>query len=100
MSIKTAILCAAMGIGAIALPSASEARVYVDVDIAPPAPRVEVIPRARVGYVWAPGYWRYAGHRHVWVRGHYIREHRGHHWVADSCEDRNGRWHYSRGHWD
>jgi hypothetical protein len=100
MSIKTAILCAAMGIGAIALPAASEARVYVDVDIAPPPPRVEVIPHARVGYVWAPGYWRYAGHRHVWVRGHYIRERHGHHWVADSWEDRNGRWHYSRGHWD
>lgn len=100
MSIKAAIFCAALGIGASVLPSASEARVYVDVDIAPPPPRVEVIPHARVGYVWAPGYWVWNGHRHVWVRGHYIRAHRGHHWVADSWEDRHGRWHYRRGHWD
>ena len=100
MSIKTALFCAVLGVTAIAAPLTSQARVYVDVDIAPPAPQVEVIPAARVGYVWAPGYWNWQGHRHVWVRGHYIRGHHGHHWVADSWEDRNGRYHYSRGHWD
>ncbi len=100
MSVKTAVLCVAMGIGAIALPSIGSARVYVDVDIAPPAPRVEVVPEARVGYVWAPGYWNYEGHNHVWVKGRYIREHRGHHWVADSWEQRGNRWHRVAGHWD
>jgi hypothetical protein len=100
MSLKTAALSVALGVGAIALPSIGSARVYVDVDLAPPAPRVEVVPRARVGYVWAPGYWNYTGHRHVWTKGHYLRERRGHHWVADGWEQRGNRWHRVRGHWD
>lgn len=100
MSIKTAILCAALGVGAIALPGSSEARVYLDVTIAPPAPRYEVVPMPRRGYVWADGYWTWNGHRYVWVRGHYIRARHGHHWIADRWEDRHGRWHYYRGHWD
>ena len=47
----------------------ASARVYIDVDIAPPPVRVEVVPVARVGYVWAPGYWYWSGHQHVWVGG-------------------------------
>jgi hypothetical protein len=100
MSIRTAILCAALGIGAAAAPTIGSARVYVDVDVAPPAAQVEVIPASRAGYVWAPGYWNYQGHRHVWVGGRSIRERRGNHWVGDSWEQRGERWHHTRGHWD
>ena len=100
MSIKTAMFCVAMGLGAVALPTVGSARVYVDVDVAPPAPRVEVIPEARAGYVWAPGYWTWNGHRHVWVNGHYIHARYGHHWVAASWEERHSRWHYVPGHWE
>jgi len=100
MSIKTAVLCVALGIGAIAAPTIGSARVYVDVDVAPPPAQVEVVPTLRGGYIWVPGYWNWSGHRHVWVRGHQVRERRGHHWVADSWEQRGSRWHYNRGHWD
>lgn len=100
MSIKTAMFCVAMGAGAALLPSVGSARVYVDVDVAPPPARVEVVPRERHGYVWAPGYWNYNGHRHVWVKGRYLHERHGHHWIADSWEDRNGRWHFVAGHWE
>jgi hypothetical protein len=81
------------------MPTVASARVYVDVDVAPPAPRVEVIPEARAGYVWAPGYWNYSDHHHVWVNGRYIHEHHGHHWVADGWEQRGERWHFVAGHW-
>jgi WXXGXW repeat (2 copies) len=100
MIIRTALLCAAIGVAASALPSTASARAYVDIDIAPPAARVETIPAPRRGYVWAPGYWNYSGHRHVWVGGHYIHERRGHHWVADNWEQHDGRWRRSPGHWD
>jgi len=100
MTIKTALFCAALGLAATAAPLTSNARVYLDVDVAPPPPPVEVVPAPRVGYVWAPGYYNWEGHRHIWVRGHWIRAHRHHHWVADRWEDRDGRWHRERGHWD
>jgi len=100
MTIKSAMLCAALGVGAGLLPGVGSARTYVDIDIAPPAPREEFIPEARIGYVWAPGYWEWSGHRHYWVSGHYIRERRGHRWVADHWDERHGRWHHEHGHWD
>ena len=61
-------------IAGVAVPQAS-ADVYVRV--APPAPRMEVMPESRRGYVWVPGYWDYRGHRHVWVAGTWMRERPG-----------------------
>ncbi len=39
----------------------------LDIDVAPPPVRVEVVPPPRVGFVWAPGYWEWREHAHVWV---------------------------------
>jgi hypothetical protein len=100
MSIKNAIFCLTLGVGAAAAPMMGNARVFVDVDVAPPPAQVEVIPAARVGYVWAPGYWNWSGHEHVWTNGRYIRERPGHHWVGDNWEQRGTRWHHEGGHWD
>jgi hypothetical protein len=60
----------------------------VVVRTAPPAPRHEVVPAARRGYEWAPGYWNWNGHRHVWVKGHWERARAGYvfhrpEWVQD-----------------
>ncbi len=44
--------------------------------IAPSQVRYEHIPRARSGYVWAPGYWDWRGNRREWVSGTWVVEHR------------------------
>jgi hypothetical protein len=100
MLTRTALFCAVIGMAASAAPMLGNARGYVDVEIAPPVARVEVIPGARVGYAWAPGYYNYYGHRHVWVDGRYIRQRSGHHWTADRWEQRGERWHHEAGRWD
>lgn len=82
-----------------AAPSVSSAA-RLEVDIAPPEARVEVIPPLRPGYVWAPGYWDYRGDRHVWVAGHRIRERRGYHWTPDRWTQDGSHWRHERGHWD
>src|SRR5579862_154640 len=46
-----------MAAAAVSAPSIGAAGVVLDVDVAPPAPRVEVVPVARPGFVWAPGFW-------------------------------------------
>ncbi len=56
MSIRGALLCIALGTSAMALPGPSHAGVNVDIDIAPPALREEVLLAPRPGYIWAPGY--------------------------------------------
>jgi hypothetical protein len=83
-------------LGAISVPAA--AAVYVTV--APPAPRYEVVPSPRRGYVWVPGYWDWRGNRHVWVSGHWVRERRGYHYESARWVERDGRWYMERGRWN
>jgi hypothetical protein len=73
----------------------------VEVNVQPPAPRVVVVPAARRGYAWAPGYWRWNGRSHVWIDGRWVRERRGEHWVPAHWEEgRRGYWHFEEGHWE
>lgn len=91
-----AIVAATVGFAVIPATSAA-ADVYYRV--APPAPRVEIVPAARAGHIWAPGYWDLRGHRHHWVRGHYERERRGYRFSEPRWAERNGRWHLERPRW-
>ncbi len=82
-------------------PSTAQAAVVgIDIDVAPPAPRVVVAPAARVGFVWAPGYWHWNGHKHVWRDGYWVHERRGYHWVGATWVSRGPHYHYQRGHWE
>jgi hypothetical protein len=99
MTFKRKMLLAAMATASIAwMPLPASAQVYVE--IAPPAPRYEVVPAHREGYVWAPGYWDYRAGRYVWVRGHWERERRGYYWHPNRWVERDGRWYLERGRWD
>lgn len=93
-------LMAAGLLGGAALPLPSIAAVDVYVNTAPPPPRHERIPEARRGYVWAPGYWNWQGNRHVWVKGHWVKERRGYAYRPNEWVERDGRWHLRRGGWD
>jgi hypothetical protein len=75
--------------------------VYMGVDIGnpPPPPLVEVVPAPRVGYVWAPGYWAWDGHRHVWVAGRWVSGRPGYVYVPAGWEQRGNHWHYEPEHW-
>jgi hypothetical protein len=91
------ILAATMLLGA-ALPAFPA---VIDIQIAPPAPRIVEAPPPRPGFVWAPGYYRWDGHQHVWVDGRWIHERRGHHWVAARWDEgRHGHYHFVPGHWE
>jgi hypothetical protein len=83
----------------VVMPALASAAVGIDIEIAPPAPRVEVLPAPRPGYVWAPGFWEYRDRAHVWVPGHWVGERRGYHWVPDRWDQRGPRWHHEPGHW-
>ncbi len=98
---RIASLIGIMGLaaGALALPTASQARVDVIVGVAPPAPRVEVVPAPRVGYVWSPGYWRWNGHHHYWVTGYWVPARPGWHWVPSHWAPYGPRWRYVPGYW-
>jgi hypothetical protein len=90
-------LAATMLVGSVA-PAFSAAG--IEINIAPPAPRVVEVPPPRPGFVWAPGYYRWDGHQHVWIDGHFMRERRGSHWVPEHWDERHGRYHFEPGHWE
>ena len=98
---KSKLLFAALAVSSIGLvpvPAAAEVSVYLDV--APPAPRYEVVPAPRAGYVWQPGFWEWRGDRHYWRRGYWVRERPGYYWHPSRWEHRDGRWILERGRWD
>jgi len=83
------------------MPATSMAQVGVSVVIGnePPPPRFESIPAPRHGYVWAPGYWNWDGHRHVWLNGHWEAEHRGQVWHRAEWVREGGGWRFAPGGW-
>jgi len=97
---KALLLSLCLSGGSVIVPALARAGIAIDIDVAPPPPRVEVVPAPRVGYVWAPGYWEYRGHEHVWVAGRYVHERRGYHWVPDRWEQHGPHWRRVEGHWE
>ena len=87
---------ASVGFSAPAL----SAPVSVDIRIgAPPAPRYEIVPVARPGYVWAPGYWDYRYNRYHWVAGYWVRERPGYYYSSPTWVQHGDRWYLTGGSW-
>jgi hypothetical protein len=101
MNIRTAIAAALLAMAATAIPVAGQAaRTAAEINGAPQREVVEVGPEARAGYIWALGYQRLPGPRASrWVKGHWIRERRGHEWVPHRWEQHGDRWRFEEGHW-
>src|SRR5574341_99393 len=74
--------------------------VSIMIGVPPPVAVIETVPPPRIGYVYAPGYWAWDGHRHVWVRGRTIVERPGYTWVADRWETVGGRYRFVPGYWE
>jgi YXWGXW repeat-containing protein len=81
------------------LSTAALAAPVIDLRVGPPPPRVEVMPAARPGYVWVPGYWDWRGGRHYWVAGNWVRERRGYVYAPPAWVEEGGHWRLHRGAW-
>ena len=83
-------------VGAQPLPYDDEAVV----DMAPPAPYVEVVPAIPfAGAVWIGGYWGWRGGRHYWVGGRWEQPRPGYGWRPHAWVQQGGRWHLHGGGW-
>jgi hypothetical protein len=104
LPLKLALLVALGLTSAAALyapPAAAQVSIGVGIGIAPPAPRFERVPPPRMGYVWAPGYWRWDRYarRHVWMGGYWVRARPGYHYrPAYWVQGRDG-WRFHQGYW-
>ena len=90
-----AIAASVLGLGA----TAANAQIYVQV--APPAPVVEVAPAARPGHVWVPGHHEWRGNQYSWVAGHWVTERPGYAFVEPRWVQRgNGQWYMVGNNWE
>jgi len=72
----------------------------VVVDIAPPAPYVEMVPAMPYpGAFWIGGYWGWNGGRHQWVPGRWDRPRAGYAYHPHTWVQQGGRWHLQGGGW-
>lgn len=102
MNIRRTLMftCTAIGVSMAALPFLAMAEGDVEVTVAPPSPKTEVIPAPRTGYIWAPGYWERENNDYIWVKGHWIETHPGH-WAPDHWEQIDStHWRFHPGHWE
>lgn len=89
----------AVTLAGFSIPAAASPHVDFSLTIAPPAPRHEVVPAPRRGYVWVPGYWDWRAHRHHWVKGSWLRHRPGYHYEPARWVHRDGRYYYRRAGW-
>jgi hypothetical protein len=85
--------------GAVMLTAAPAlAQAVIVAPMAPPTPRVEVVPAPRAGYVWDQGRWRWEHGRYVWVQGHWQPVRIGYRWVPGHWAQRGPNWRWVEGH--
>jgi hypothetical protein len=88
-------LAASFGAGA----SVQALPVYVN--IAPPAPKVEVrVVAPGPGYIWVGGYYRWHGGAYAWVPGKWaLPPHPGAVWIPGHWKSTPHGWNWKAGHW-
>jgi hypothetical protein len=77
----------------------AQTSVSISVGEAPPPPRFESVPAPRRGYIWAPGYWNWDGHRHEWQAGHWEQERPGAQYRRPEWMREGREWRLNRGGW-
>ena len=100
MTKQRKLLAAALAAASIGCAVPAFAAVDLYVDVAPPAPRYEVVPAPRAGYVWQPGYWQWSEGRHRWHKGYWVKERHNMYWHPNRWEERDGRYHFVPGRYD
>ena len=99
MIVRSALMSLCLA-ASLAAASVSLAAAEIISESAPPAPKVEIMPPARDGYVWSPGHWEWSGHSYYWIGGSWVVQRRGAHYVPSSWEQRGAQWHFVKEHWE
>src|SRR5437762_1218050 len=90
----------ALVVGAGLLGGAPAQAQEIRIQIAPPAPRVEVVGMApSPQHFWIGGHWRWEGGKHVWTPGHWEGRRAGQIWEPAHWAHWGHHWRFVPGHW-
>jgi hypothetical protein len=97
---RKTLLAAAFAAGLMGF-GAAHAQYTAIVQVAPPAPRYEVVPTARPGHVWSPGHYEWRGREYAWVEGRWLSARNGYEYREPRWVQRgNGEWMMVGGNWE
>ena len=90
-----------IGLLALALSAGTaHGAIFVQVGPPPPPPRQVIVARPGPGYVWVPGYYRWARGRYVWAPGYWAMPPRPRAiWVPGYWTPRHGGYVWTGGYW-
>ncbi len=95
-----ALVAITLGLAVMGASPVARAQEEIEIEVAPPTPRVEVIPVApSPRHFWIPGYWGWARGAHYWVPGRYEVLRPGWSWYSARWAPVGRRWHFYPGHW-
>ena len=98
--VSSILLAAAICSGVVATTHLASGQEEIEIEIAPPAPRVEVIPVApSPRHFWIHGYYGWNGGAHYWIPGRYEVLRPGWGWSESHWGVVGRRWHFYPGHW-
>ena len=94
---RNTALAAALAAGLMGIGAAAQAQLIVSV--APPAPRYEVVPAPRAGYVWDAGHYAWVNGTYMWMPGRWVEARSGYDWAPRRWVYNNGGWALVGGNW-
>jgi hypothetical protein len=101
MNLRNASRAALVAAGIFGIATVGHAVVQeIEITIAPPANRVEIVPAPRTGYIYEPGHYAYDGEKYEWKQGTFIEERPGHVYTPYAFERRGDKYYLRPGHWD
>ncbi|MDB5956024.1 hypothetical protein [Ramlibacter sp.] len=99
--LATAFTVALVGLGGIAQAQTRTTTTTTVITVAPPAPRTEVVPAPRAGWLWAPGHYEYNGGQYAWNEGRWMHERSGYEYREPRWVQRgDGSWYLVGNSWE
>jgi hypothetical protein len=77
----------------------AESGAQVEIDVAPPPPRVEVPPPPRPNLMLTPGYWQWRNGKFGWIAGKWITVIPGYQWLPSRWVHDGTVWRFQSGEW-
>ena len=101
MRITNILLAATMT--ASALPVLAQVSVNINVpgivQLPPPPPRYESLPRPRPSQVWVPGYWQWNERAYAWRPGYFVAARPNYAYAPGEWVRDDGGWRWREGNW-
>ena len=69
------------------------------ITVAPPAPRYEVVPAPRAGFIWVPGHWQWNQGAYAWRGGYWERARPDYVYAPGRWIQADGGWRWVEPNW-